>query len=185
MKRIILVFFIFAFLLFLNSEVWACTCIRVPPEESFERSTAVFAGRVVEKEFSKSIPELILRGYSSADPVKVTFEVSEIWRGPDYKTIVLTTAVSEASCGYSFREGEEYLVYAYGKENRLETGLCSGTKLLSEAQADILAFGEGKVPKNPGSNVPLFSNLFMIIPIVVALIAILGIVKIMQRKKMK
>jgi hypothetical protein len=52
------------------------------------------------------------------------------------------TPRSSAACGYSFTEGEEYLVYASGRGLRLRTGLCSGTKRLSEAQADLAILGE-------------------------------------------
>ena len=58
---------------------------------------------------------------SSADPVKVTFEVSKIWKGPDYKTLVVTTARDGASCGYPFKQDEEYIVYAYGEEDKFGT----------------------------------------------------------------
>jgi hypothetical protein len=50
-----------------------------------------------------------------------------------------------ATCGYPFEEGQEYLVYAYGKQG-LVVDSCNGTRRLTEAQADLEAQGAGKKP---------------------------------------
>lgn len=92
MREIILPFFIIVYLCIINTViVSACSCAPLPsPQESLEKSTAVFAGKVT----GIDIPNRII--ISSADPVSVTFNVSEIWKGPDYKTLVVTTAREEA-----------------------------------------------------------------------------------------
>ena len=48
--------------------------------------------------------------------VTVSFQVSEVWKGPQPVTLEVSTSRDGASCGYPFKEGQEYLVYAYGKE---------------------------------------------------------------------
>jgi hypothetical protein len=126
-----------------------------PPQESLEKSTAVFAGKVTIMD----IPNGIV--ISSADPVTVTFNVSRIWKGPDHKTLVVTTAREGASCGYSFKIGEEYIVYAYGEDDELSANICSRTNSLVNAQEDLQALGEGNLPTNSGSNIdhtPSISN---------------------------
>ena len=45
-------------------------------------------------------------------------------------------------CGYPFVEEEEYLVYATGKEPSIS--LCSETKPLYEADADLEVLGDGE-----------------------------------------
>ena len=54
------------------------------------------------------------------------------------------------SCGYTFVEGEEYIVYAsdshYGDDS-YTASICSRTALLSAAQADLDALGEGGAPQ--------------------------------------
>jgi hypothetical protein len=45
-------------------------------------------------------------------------------------------------CGYPFKEGQEYLVYAYGKEEPFKVDLCSQTKVLSEAGANLRVLGD-------------------------------------------
>jgi hypothetical protein len=80
---------------------------------------------------------------SSADPVRVTFRVNTVWKGPQHTTLTVTTAQDSASCGYGFKGGENYLVYAGGFEDDLQVNLCSRTQLLSGAQEDLVALGEG------------------------------------------
>lgn len=41
---------------------------------------------------------------------------------------------------------EEFIVFAYGKPDRLETGLCEGTKNLESAQEELKALGAGYEP---------------------------------------
>lgn len=136
----------------------ACTCAPTTPKQSFESSSAVFSGGVIDvvgQETGSNEP------VSSNEPVKVIFEVSKVWKGKVEQQLVVTTPASEASCGYSFQEGEEYLVYAYAQEAELQTNLCSGTKPLSEAQADLAVLGEGETPTAESSgkkNTPLTSG---------------------------
>ena len=89
----------------------ACSCVRPgSPSEELAQSSSVFAGRVVSvREFND--PNAT-HDYSSTDPTTVEFEVDTIWKGPYNETIYLTTARSEASCGFTFDEGEEYIVYS-------------------------------------------------------------------------
>ena len=180
MSKIILSLFIVVSLLFLNTAIVnACSCAQPsPPKESLEQSCAVFAGRVVDID----VPSGIVN--SSADPVKVTFEVSKIWKGPDYKTLVLTTARDEASCGYSFKQNEEYIIYAYGEENKLSTDICSRTRLLTNAQEDLQELGEGNLPSNSGSNyTPQIYNFILIISIVGFAIALIVIAVLIRKYK--
>ena len=182
MRKIFLLLFIVGSLLVVNTVIInACLCIQpAPPQESLEQSTAVFVGKVIDID----VPSGIV--VSSADPVKVTFEVSKIWKGPDYKTLVLTTARDGVSCGYSFKQNDEYIVYAYGEENKLSTGICSRTRLLASAQDDLQELGEGNLPTNSGSSyMPQTSNLALIISTVGIAIILIAIVVLVIRKYKK
>ncbi len=181
MKKLFLLLFIVGSLLIVNTAVVsACSCAQpAPPQESLEQSTAVFAGRVIDID----IPSRIV--VSSADPVKVTFEVSKIWKGPDYETIVLTTARDGASCGYEFKENEEYIVYAYGEENTLSTGICGRTRLLANAKEDLQDLGAGNLPTNSGSNyVPQTSD-FVLIASIAGIAIVLFVITIFLIRKYK
>ncbi|MEA3377063.1 MAG: hypothetical protein U9R72_12795 [Chloroflexota bacterium] len=117
---------------------FACTCAPPgSPADELERSTAVFAGKVTGVELPGG--DVI----SSADPVEVTFRVFTVWKGPTRDPLVVTTARSSISCGYEFETAKEYLVYAYGEEDDLQVSLCSRTRPLALAGADLAALGRG------------------------------------------
>ena len=120
----------------------ACTCAVLPgseqerTERALDESTAVFAGEVVN--ISKGKP------LSIREPNTVSFRVSEVWKGPEPETLEVTTSRGGAACGYPFKEGQEYLVYAYGKEEALKVDLCSQTRLLSRADEHLRVLGNGR-----------------------------------------
>ncbi|MBO7745119.1 hypothetical protein I8J29_12995 [Paenibacillus sp. MWE-103] len=123
--------------------VHACSCASAPSlEAQLNRDTAVFTGKVVRLTApAKGIFQ------SSADPVRVQFEVKTVWKGTLSAQATVYTALSSASCGYDdFQVNEDYLVFAHGKPNRLETGLCNGNKTLAAAQPDLQALGAGYEP---------------------------------------
>ena len=126
----------------------ACSCATLPGSQQeiakreLSRSAAVFSGKVVE--IDRPSPPLD----SSIAPVTVTLRVSESWKGPEQGTLEVKTPVSDVSCGYTFRSGQSYLVYANEasmvEAEGLEVLLCSETKPLSEAAADLEALGHGR-----------------------------------------
>ncbi|MDP3916789.1 MAG: hypothetical protein Q8Q42_00705 [Nanoarchaeota archaeon] len=177
MKKLLLVFLIGSLLILNITIVNACSYVpKAPPQESLEQSTAVFAGRVIDID----APFGLIIG--TGDPVEITFEVSRIWKGADYKNIVLTTARDSVSCGYPFEKNKEYLVYANGEDNALTTGIYSRTNLFSDAQGDLEELGDGKLPINHGSNyASQTSNLVLII--IAGGIIILIIIIILLAKK--
>ena len=107
----------------------ACDCEPPTPTEAFEGASAVFSGRVV------LVP---------ADWGSVEISVDTVWKG----SIASTTSVQVfdgSDCSYGhFREGKEYLVYAYGRS--LSVFQCGGTGLLEHAQEDLQILGEGRAP---------------------------------------
>lgn len=148
MKKIIPLFaFVFICILLLGtfpSVTSACSCAELPSaKEEFERSKAVFSGKVLDINENRS-----LNGYLSKS---VLFEVDETWKGTDQSQIVITTGQGGGDCGIEFKEGEEYLVYAnesdmYG-EKSLVTIICNRTNQLSSLQEDLKIIGEGHPPQ--------------------------------------
>jgi hypothetical protein len=134
----------FALLALLPDCASACSCAGylAAPQERAQRalkeSTAVFSGQVVN--IGTGEPG----GAWRPATVTVSFQVSEVWKGPQPETLEVSTPRDGASCGYPFKEGQEYLVYAYGKEELFKVSLCSETKPLSEASADLEALGNGE-----------------------------------------
>ena len=127
----------------------ACSCVVLPStpqervREELSESDAAFSGEVVQIDR----PSLALSG---ADRAKVTFRVYESWKGPERRTLEVSTPVFEASCGYSFEEGQEYLVFAYGGQGHLKVDACGETERLSRAGDHLAALGDGEVPADVG-----------------------------------
>ncbi|HEX5706242.1 MAG TPA: hypothetical protein VFX96_03030 [Pyrinomonadaceae bacterium] len=148
----------------------ACSCLAPgPPREEAERARAVFAGEVVEviapagegaeKKSDKGEADCARESEwqsagSGRDEVRVRFKVKLAWKNVTSGEVVVTTPASSAACGYSFRKGEAYVVYAYGGDEgrELSTGLCSRTRPLSAADEDLRELGAG---------VPVTSSVFV------------------------
>lgn len=131
MKKIVIVFGIILSLIFSLDLVYACSCATgLSVEGKYQTVDAIFIGKVTKIDR----PAFSI---SSADPVKVTFDVSKAYKGNFEKGFIVETAKESASCGYPFNEEGEYLVYATLNEGRYETNLCSGTVELSNAGEDL------------------------------------------------
>ncbi len=114
--------------------VYACSCaFSESPAKELRRSTAVFAGKVTDMQWDLMT-------------VRVTFDVSEVWKGSVQKVQTVHTSRDEASCGFDFAVGKEYLVYANGSAANLEVFLCSRTGLLATAVPDLVVLGTGTLP---------------------------------------
>src|SRR5262249_32445851 len=61
------------------------------------------------------------------------------YRGWTAKTAEVVTGQGLGDCGYHFRQGERYLVYAYPhrETGKLYTGICQRTRPLGEATEDL------------------------------------------------
>ena len=116
----------------------ACSCMQMTPDEAFERADSVFVGEVTSYRVRRG-----LFGWSSIDPTTVKFTVSEVWKGPQQDSLTIRTVRSEVSCGFEFKEGLTYLVYAQDGQ----TGLCDRTALSIRASEDLAALGSGWKPE--------------------------------------
>ena len=172
----------FAWFLASPGQVHACKCA-VPgtPAEELEKFSAVFAGRVVSVRHSY---DLNAASYTPDDRTTVGFEVSAVWKGTVHEAMFITTPPTGGSCGFTFAEGEEYVVYAddsaYGDDG-YTVGICSRTALLRQAQADLDALGEGRAPQagtgGPAPEPPQDSGVggaWIIIPVVAATGLVVG-----------
>lgn len=130
--------FLVVCLFFLGVETTlACSC--APPQSpaaELKKASAVFAGKVIEikrqqREKGPKHPGDLFR------EIEVRLEVSKAWKGIDKDIAVVFTPAHSASCGYRFSKDKTYLVYAYeNKEGKLETGICSRTKRLDDAEEE-------------------------------------------------
>ncbi|MFC1543127.1 FlgD immunoglobulin-like domain containing protein [Candidatus Neomarinimicrobiota bacterium] len=127
-----------AALLFLTASVddlSACSCWGpFSPAAEFERVDAVFSGVVEAVRIEGFIYE-------------VTIRVIDSWKGITEKRVTVYTTPPSPACGYHFEQGSSYLVYAYLSEPTwfpyycdgcLVTSICTRTRSMSEASADLL-----------------------------------------------
>jgi len=124
----------------------ACSCIIESSDEALENSVAVFSGKVTKITEDQPTWPII----SSAESVIVEFQVDRVWKGPSEKTIKVTTASDEGTCGYGFEMGKTYLVYSYEIEDNdplvLKVSLCSKTSPIADASEDLSELGIDKIP---------------------------------------
>jgi len=136
--------------------VWACSCspISEPPCQAAWTATAVFTGTVLDiaepappqpqTGGSKPIRQPLFYD-SSRTPLLwpkriVRMQIAEVLTGvdPRQQQIEIVTGMGGGDCGYSFHSGVDYIIYAYkNSEGRLETGICSRTRPLTQAAEDI------------------------------------------------
>ncbi|HEX6289822.1 MAG TPA: hypothetical protein VFZ66_11555 [Herpetosiphonaceae bacterium] len=121
--------------------VFACSCMMPgPPQQELGLASAVFTGTVAQQTAPQG------PAVSSADPVNVAFQVDQVWKGQVPRSVIVQTARDSASCGFTFQNGGEYLVYAQTIDGQLSVSLCSRTSLLADAQDDLAALGQGTPP---------------------------------------
>lgn len=156
-------FFILVFFLFDVRAVFGCLCdTSITFVEAFNESTAVFSGKYIGSEYRKGIiNELLEAGFFDEEKKKpyeilvLKFQVELVWKGATKKEIVLLTnqarfsdgSTSVSDCDLSFKNGERYLIFAYGEnEDNLQTNACSRTARLKRAKNDLKLLGSGKKP---------------------------------------
>ena len=148
-------------LLMLTSEpIWACKCIdHSSPSQELANSAAVFEGYVVDISLgSRWVPSGVTRrrdcrlrigreGEGPAlcldDDVVVTIEVTATWKGVEPGRVRVRTPAQGSACGFPFRIGLSYLVYASRtrQDADLGTSICHPTKLRVDAQGDLKELG--------------------------------------------
>ena len=127
-----------------SSVAYACSCKAPPaPKIALEQASAVFVGRVAAVE-------------QGDFGNKFRFKVSKEWKGIEGNTASIISNSSSAACGINFDSDHDYLVYAYKTEgdNQLRTNLCTRTKRVSDAAADLAELGDA-APLVAAPNYPL------------------------------
>lgn len=150
-KFLVLVFM--ACLLFGARTAAACDCVGPRGKAALVNANLAFSGKVIK------IKYLDNREQANPEPrIIVTFRVYRVWKGEPKRKIVLHTVFNKWTCnGYWFKEGEEYLVFAYASDadaakmfpkarNTFGVRTCGGTFPLADAQGDVKELGAGKVP---------------------------------------
>jgi hypothetical protein len=121
----------------LARQAFACDCDVPTVKESLEHATAIFTGKVIKVEPVEPVEK--------NHTVRVTIEVDSVWKGEPRGTIHVFTPEDGGACGYGFEPGQTYLVYAKREADAadtLTTDICTRTRKLSEAGADLKELGD-------------------------------------------
>jgi hypothetical protein len=121
--------------LFAAPDAAACSCTTPGPAcEGYWKASAVFLGRV--ESVSRQAGKLPSRMPGLR---RVRFAVIEGFSGVRTGTIEVTTGRGGGDCGFPFRAGAEYVVYASGGEQGapLHVSICSRTRETSAGAADL------------------------------------------------
>jgi Carboxypeptidase regulatory-like domain len=121
-------------LLGMPSAALACSCISGgPPCQDFFNSDAVFVGTVTG----------IAQGPARVADIPterrhVTLSVQRAARGVTGAAVEVSTGLGGGDCGFDFRVGERYIVYARKTaDGSLSVSICSRTRRLAEAGEDL------------------------------------------------
>jgi hypothetical protein len=122
-----------------GTEALACTCLApLGAAEGLKRSTVVFRGRVSKI----SRPFLDRVGLKNSGGYWVRFEVAKQWKGAASKSAEVFTRLSGEACGFPFELNKEYLVYVVAEPKDLQTGICTGTKSIADAEREMKQLDE-------------------------------------------
>lgn len=132
-------------------DAWACSCVETTPEDEFKASSSVFSGKVITVQknsrlslIKRYIPFLNRTPEDRAE--FATFEVSQVWKGPEVSRLVVRNTAFFSGCGNRFEVGQEYLLYAYAKDSNLVIGPCFRVRSLARAVEDLNFLGKGSAP---------------------------------------
>ena len=133
----------------------ACTCLTPPsPSRGAEAVDVVFVGTAANVEHIEADGWLYGAWKSMLgaehlyefETLRVTMDVSTAIKGTDKLNWFLETAATTELCGVLFREGEEYLVYAFdGAGETVTTDMCTRTATSKKAASDIKALVNDEV----------------------------------------
>ena len=137
----------------------ACSCESSGPScQNYFRVDAVFAGTVtsISEVPDPDAPPLRPDELRIPRSVRVEFALSNAFRGGiTGATVSVTTAGSGPACGYTFKIGEQYLVYAHRPKDGsgLSVSLCSRTRPLANATEDLAFFQTLNVSAGTGGTI--------------------------------
>jgi hypothetical protein len=157
MKRALwLVNLLFAF----SGLLGACTCSRLPdPQVTSRWALAEMEVSHAEVIFDGTVDDIVVSGWpikpipgetvSTKTGVLVRFSEVHFYRGTSKNTVV-ETGLGAGDCGYQFKKGEAYLVFAWiGETGELNTSICTATRLLEDAGTHLRVLkGEPPAPKD-------------------------------------
>lgn len=126
--RVLLLLGIVLVMLGKSPGAWACSCAGSTQEERLRFSDLAFTGTVQSQHDPYASPTI----RRSNDLIVWSFSIDAVQKGPSIKKAVVLAPRDSESCGYTFKIGGRYRVFANRSPSGYLTTLCSGNVLLSE-----------------------------------------------------
>jgi hypothetical protein len=120
------------------SDAAACSCVGSGPpcQAFFQTDAVVFLGTV------RGITDPGRTAANILDRRVVSFSIESALRNIQGSSVNVRTGLGGGDCGFDFKPGLQYLVYAYRHtDGHLSAGICSRTRLASEAAEDLAYLG--------------------------------------------
>lgn len=139
-------------MIFSLPSAFGCSCAGgAAPCYEYGRAAAVFVGTPIALKTAERSTKRAREETDYTPPRTFTFSVEQSFLGLQAREVEVSTGMGGGDCGYDFKLGTSYIVYAYqfSKVNRLSTSICSRTKPLEEAGED-LEFLRSLGSQNPG-----------------------------------
>ena len=132
--RIVFLAFIVGNWFLVAEPAYSCTCMApATAAEALQKSSIVFRGRVVT--IYRSFLDRV--GITNTAGYRVQFEITKQWKGVPSKSTVVITRLTGEACGFPFEQKKEYLVYVVTEPKDIQTGICTGTKNIAEAEQEM------------------------------------------------
>jgi hypothetical protein len=120
------------------------------PAAELSRATAVFSGKVVGRDY---ISEETPSG-DTAHRLIIKIAVERVWKGDIFADETMYTSEVRLANGmtqtdaedFYFQDDKQYLIYAFGKRDRLLTSGCTRSREFSKADDDLKELGYGHEP---------------------------------------
>jgi hypothetical protein len=118
----------------------ACNCTSsfagTQPCQAYPVAGAVFTGLVTN---ISTVRIDSVDANSGSQQRRVRFDLDESFVGVKGRAAEVMTGMGAGDCGYDFKEGERYFVYASrnNEDNTLHVSICGRTKSLAEATVDL------------------------------------------------
>lgn len=140
LRYLVVAIAIFGYFGVMGPAVQACSCFGPgTPCESYGAASAVFAGTAI------SVRRAVEPKPGPVQPINYErifkFAVDQSYLGVAGTEVEISTGSGGGDCGYNFRIGERYLVYAHSYGDRLATGICTRTKPFANANEDLTFLG--------------------------------------------
>jgi hypothetical protein len=154
------------FFLVVATSLANCVCGDIPSlEKQVELADNVFVGQVIERHPDKwtMIEGEPWPGFA------YTFRVMKVWKGKTDPSIEVVTGTGKGDCGFPFKIGEIYIVYAGNVDGTLYTSLCGRTSEIEQAAGDIINLPEPQLIVEKNSQHPWLVGILLFVVVALGL----------------